>query len=68
MAPEKWGDMTMSVKQDYIRDMELKWGILQYCENHWKANAIATLIYSQWYHTYNKRMKGTKEDDALGDE
>jgi hypothetical protein len=47
--------------------MEKEWTVLHYCDNHWKANAITTLIYSQWYHTYNKKMKGVKEEDISCD-
>ena len=31
--------------------------MLSYCDNHWKANAIMTLIYSQWYYIYSRNRK-----------
>jgi hypothetical protein len=68
MALEKWGDIDKGTKDNYLYKMENKWTILCYCNNHWKANVIATMIYSQWYHTYNKKMKGVKEEDVSCDE
>jgi hypothetical protein len=68
MAPEKWGDASRQVRDEYIREMENEWTVLRLCENHWKANAIATSIYSQWYHSYDKKMKGIKEEDGNRDE
>ena len=62
MAPEKWGDVSKAVKDDYIHDMEREWSVLRYCEGHWKANYIATSIYSQWYHAYHKKTKRIKDD------
>ena len=57
MAPETWGDASLDVKNDYIFEMEKKWEVLRYCENNWKANTIATLIYSQWYHVFDSKMR-----------
>src|SRR6266576_4369166 len=37
--------------------MESKYHVLHLCNNHWKANTLATAIYSQWYWTYNRKMK-----------
>jgi hypothetical protein len=68
MAPEKWGDVDKDTKDDYLYEMEKEWAVLRYCDGHWKAKAIATSIYSQWYHTYNKKMKGVKEEDVSCDE
>jgi len=41
-APRKWGDVSKDVQDEYCREMETKWEELRYCENHWKANYIAT--------------------------
>ena len=37
--------------------MESKYYILCLYDNHWKPNAIATAIYSQWYQIYDRKMK-----------
>jgi hypothetical protein len=60
MAPETWGSVALDVKNDYIFEMEKKWEVLRYCENHWKANNLATLTYSQWYHPFDRKMKRAK--------
>jgi len=31
--------------------------MLQYCDNHWKALAIATANYSQWYKYHKAKME-----------
>jgi len=31
--------------------------VLQFCDNHWKAQAIATANYSQWYKYYKAKME-----------
>jgi hypothetical protein len=43
--------------------MESEYPILRLCNNHWKANAVATAIYSQWYRTYDKKMKPCQDND-----
>jgi hypothetical protein len=47
--------------------MENEYQVLRLCSNHWKANALATAIYSQWYRTYNKRMKPCEDNNNSGD-
>jgi hypothetical protein len=68
-GPGERGDATRQVRDEYIHKMEDEWTVLRYCENHWKANTITTSIYSQWYHSYHKKMKGgnVKEEDGTQD-
>ncbi|KAH9079138.1 hypothetical protein EDB83DRAFT_2310869 [Lactarius deliciosus] len=69
-APPKWGDAPMDVREHYYYDMEVKFKILRYCEGHWKAQAVAMLIYSQWHSTFVKKCgvavkeEGGAEPDA----
>src|SRR5712671_2281241 len=42
LAPEKWGDTSKAVWEEYVYEMENRWEVLRYCDNHWKANKIAT--------------------------
>ena len=35
--------------------MESHWGILRHCQNHWKADLLATITYSPWYHYYTSK-------------
>jgi hypothetical protein len=34
--------------------------MLQFCNNHWKAQAIATANYSQWYKYHKAKMEASK--------
>ena len=54
MAPTTWGNARMEVHEEYFREMETEYPVLRLCSHHWKANAIATAIYSQWYKIYKK--------------
>ena len=60
LAPETWGQATKDIRDEYFREMESEYHVLRLCDNHWKANALATAIYSQWHKTYYK-------DDEEGD-
>ena len=47
MAPKTWGSMSRAVEDEYIREMETRWPLLRYCDNHLKVNHLATQTYSQ---------------------
>ena len=65
IAPEKWGDAPRDVRDRYCYEMETAFVVLRYCEDHWKAHAVATAIYSQWYHVFNKKKNpAIKEEPA----
>jgi hypothetical protein len=68
VAPEKWGDAMPEVRSKYCNEMENAFEVLQYCANHWKAHAVATLIYSQWYHTFDKKQRAVKVEPSSTDE
>jgi hypothetical protein len=53
LAPSTWGQATMQVRDEFCREMEREYPVLRFCDNHWKANALATAIYSQWYSKYD---------------
>jgi hypothetical protein len=61
IAPKTWGAATQEVQDAYIRSMEERFVVLQYCDNHWKALAIATANYSQWYNYHKAKMEGEAE-------
>jgi hypothetical protein len=64
VAPEKWGDASKDLRDEYCHEMESKFGVLRYCDNHWKAHTLATSIYSQWYRSFDKkRHTVTKDED-----
>ena len=74
IAPETWGQATKEVREEFCRDMETEYPVLRLCDNHWKANALATTIYSQWYRIYDRRMNslldnsdGNDGDNDTGD-
>ncbi|KAH9025087.1 hypothetical protein EDB85DRAFT_1894015 [Lactarius pseudohatsudake] len=63
-APDKWGDASSDVREHYYHDMEVNFEVLHYCEGHWKAQAVATSIYSQWHTTFvKKRGAAVKEEE-----
>jgi len=43
--------------------MESHWGVLHYCQNHWKADMLATLGYSPWYRHFSS--KANREQPTL---
>lgn len=64
MAPETWGQATRQVREEFCQEMERAYPALRLCDNHWKANALATAIYSQWYRTINEKRKVLNNDNA----
>ena len=56
-APEKWGDASNEIREQYYYEMESKFYLLRLCDNHWKSQAIATGICSQWYGYFVKKRE-----------
>ncbi len=52
-----WGAATQEVQDAYVRSMEEHFLVLQYCDNHWKAQAVATANYLQWYIHHKAKME-----------
>jgi len=52
-----WGATTQEVQDAYVHSMEERFLVLQYCDNHWKAQAIATANYLQWYIYHKAKME-----------
>jgi hypothetical protein len=63
IAPETWGQATMEVCEEFCREMESEYLVLRLCNYHWKANTIATAIYSQWHRTYYRKLKPHLDND-----
>jgi hypothetical protein len=59
-APEKWSDAFKKVREEYFCEMEERWEVLRYCNNHWKVNKLATALYSIWYNQYHKKIAKTQ--------
>jgi hypothetical protein len=55
-ALSTWGKASLEARNLYYSELEKRWGLLQCCENHWKADALATANYSQWYLAHKARM------------
>ncbi|KAI0291862.1 hypothetical protein BC826DRAFT_1105790 [Russula brevipes] len=64
IGPERWGDASKQIRDEFFREIEGTFTVLRYCDNHWKANAIATSIYSQWYHSFDRKHHTVKEEDT----
>jgi hypothetical protein len=67
-APKTWGEAPRELRDDYIREMETHWDVLRYCENHWKADAIATAVYSPWYNGPLKKANANKNQTNITEE
>ena len=48
-APKTWGKVDATVATQYRNEMERRFSELRLCDNHWKADIIATLNYPSWY-------------------
>jgi hypothetical protein len=68
IAPGRWGDAPREVRDKYCHEMESAFIVLRYCANHWKAHAMATSIYSQWYHKFDKKQSAIKEEPIHSEE
>lgn len=66
-APEKWTDASRDVREEYLREMEGRWEVLRYCDNHWKANKVATSLYSIWYNQYHRKATKNQNDHTHED-
>src|SRR6266851_7360405 len=55
-----WGAATYEVEDTFIRLMEECIPMLQLCNNHWKAQAITTANYSQWYKYHKAKMEASE--------
>jgi hypothetical protein len=66
-APIKWGNASREVHEEFFHKMEVKWEVLQYCENNWKTNKIATIFYSPWYINYSKSQGKNTTDEGRPD-
>jgi hypothetical protein len=67
-APKTWGEAPRELRDDYIRKMEMRWEVLRYCENHWKADAVATAVYSPWYNGPLKKANANKTQSNITEE
>ena len=63
-APEKWTDASRDVREEYLREMEGRWEVLRYCDNHWKASKLATMLYSIWYNQHHKKAIKSQNNNA----
>ncbi|KAI0821483.1 hypothetical protein BC629DRAFT_1461297 [Irpex lacteus] len=45
VLPSSWDKALWSVRTDFERDMEHAFPVLALCENHWKANEVAKLLF-----------------------
>jgi hypothetical protein len=43
------------MKDKFKHQMEMRWSVLQYCDNHWKTHEITTSNYPQWHKSHCRR-------------
>ncbi|KAH9012667.1 hypothetical protein EDB83DRAFT_2321882 [Lactarius deliciosus] len=65
IALSKWGDVSKNIRENYYFEMESEFYVLQLCDNHWKSQAIATSIYSQWHGRFATGQVTGKKRDAI---
>ncbi|KAH9074394.1 hypothetical protein EDB83DRAFT_2516214 [Lactarius deliciosus] len=68
IAPSKWGDASKNIRENYYFEMESEFYVLRLCDNHWKSQAIATSIYSQWHGRFATGQVTGKKRDAIKSE
>jgi hypothetical protein len=59
-ALSTWGKASLEARNLYYSELERCWGFLHCCENHWKADALTTAHYLQWYLKHKERMVSIK--------
>ena len=59
-APKTWGKVDAAVAAQYRNEMEQKFPELRLCDNHWKADLIATLNYPSWYNNNVEKEEHSK--------
>jgi len=64
IAPEKWTDVSRDVHEEYLHEMEGRWEVLRYCDNHWKASKLAMTLYSIWYNKYHKKATKSQNNNV----
>ena len=67
IAPSKWGQCTIQTRQYYCREMGIRFPELLLCELDWKADQVATQIYSGWYGKWLKRQEVQSDSDSEED-
>jgi hypothetical protein len=63
-APKTWGKVDAAVAAQYRNEMEQKYPELRLCDNHWKADLIATLGYPSWSNSHLEKEEHLKRSSA----
>lgn len=66
IAPLTWGTVQLAASKIYHREMVSEYPILRYCAKRWKADWLASRIYSSWYTTHRDSEKPVKSEDRDG--
>ncbi len=61
-----WTSVSPTHQMEYWLDIEAKYPILRFCDNHYKANSIAISDYSHWHSS--RYPDDTPKDEAPKDE
>ena len=64
-APTTWGSVPLRAKNELTNILENQFPFLRLCDNHWKANMVATNSYSQWHPTASERAAAAKAKEAV---
>ncbi|KAJ7463091.1 hypothetical protein B0H11DRAFT_2310327 [Mycena galericulata] len=67
LLPTTWTQATHSVKNRFRAVVESEVPELRLCDNHWKADKLASITFSSWCGTHRKDMKIKSEQESDND-
>src|SRR5260221_9866604 len=67
IAPSKWGQCMIQTRQYYCHEMGARFPELRLSELDWKADHVATQIYSGWYGKWLKRQEVNSDSEESED-
>ena len=56
-APKTWGRANLSLINEYRMELRRQFPEFRFCENHWKADLLATENYPSWHQNHCRRLK-----------
>ncbi|KAK7015857.1 hypothetical protein VNI00_019039 [Paramarasmius palmivorus] len=65
VAPAKWTAGPANVRQAFYHQLATLFPEIGYCDDSWKAEYLASRIYSNWYRDRKKSVQRMKEEDLF---
>lgn len=57
-APKTWGRANLSLTNEYRMELRRQFPEFRLCENHWKADLLATENYPSWHQNHCRKSEG----------